>query len=253
MGLVRMGPPHTLIEKIVSSYRVQNFVETGTYHGETSIWASNIFKNVFTIENSVELHKQTANKYREIDNIEFLLGDSRMRLKETLEKLEEPTLVWLDAHWSGDSTYGKMDQCPLLEEIGIINSLQPNLYLFIDDARLFLSPPHPPHDVNQWPNIVEVVNSLQSNPDRYVVIIEDCIIAAPIHARPLIIQYCQDINSNIWEDYTSSLKTPGNFRKGVYLIRLGIKSKFKGISRNIRTIIKQMSHPKGDLVDLDRL
>jgi hypothetical protein len=238
MGLVRMGPPQALIEKIVSSYRVQNFVETGTYYGDTSIWASNIFKNVFTIENSVELHNQTANKYRETDNIEFLLGDSRTRLKETLEKLEEPTLVWLDAHWSGDSTYGEMDQCPILEEIGIINSLQPNLYLFIDDARLFLSPPQPPHNVNQWPNIVEVINSLQANPDRYVVIIEDCIIAAPIHAKSLIVQYCQDINSNIWKDYTASLKTPGNFRKGVYLIGLGIKSKFKGIGRNIRTIIK---------------
>jgi hypothetical protein len=229
MGLVRMGPPQSLIERIVSNYRIENFVETGTYYGNTSIWASNLFENVFTIENSVELHNQVIDKYGEVENIDFILGDSRIQLKKILENLEGQTLVWLDAHWSGDFTYGETDQCPLLEEIEIINSLQPNLYLFIDDARLFLSPPHPPHNVNQWPDIVEVISSLQSKPDRYIVIIEDCIIVTPIHAKSLIVEYCQAVNSDIWEDYAASFKIPGNFRKGAYLMGLGVKSKIKSV------------------------
>ena len=230
MGMVRMGPPQKIIAELIQNSDMQNFVETGTYYGGTAIWASNLFGKVFTIEKSAELHKDVVSKYGGVNNVEFFLGDSRACLREIVATLNEPTVFWLDAHWSGGLTYGEADQCPLLEELDIINSCQAETYIFIDDARLFLSPPQPPHDVGQWPNIVEVIDSLQTKlRNRYVVITEDCIIAVPLHSKALIVSYCQAVNSEIWENYGKSLKT-SDFKKGAILMILAAKARLRMIA-----------------------
>lgn len=233
MGIVRMGPPQKIIAELAQKSDVQNFVETGTYYGGTAIWASKVFGKVSTIEKSTELHENVVNKYGEITNIEFFLGDSRTCLKEIVSVLNKPTIFWLDAHWSGGLTYGEADQCPLLKEIDIINSCQSETYIFIDDARLFLSPPQPPHNVGHWPSIVEVIDALQSKLwNRYVVIIEDCIIAVPLHSKALVVSYCQNINGEIWKDYEKSLKT-SDFKKGIVLMISDAKAKLRMTAKKI--------------------
>lgn len=228
MGLVRMGAPNSLIEKLATSFKISNFVETGTYHGGTAIWAANFFKNVLTIEYSKELYEQAIAKF-DISNIEFIFGDSRTELSKLIKRLDGSSLFWLDAHWSGGLTYGDTDQCPLIEEINIINSSNFDNFILIDDARLFTSPPQPPHKIEQWPDIVAVIQALQpKQSDKYIVIIEDVIIAVPSFAKPLVSEYCQNVNAKAWEDYGKKLKA-SNFDKALQLIYRGIKGKLGSI------------------------
>ncbi len=61
MGIVRMGSPIKLIENLVSQFNIHNFIETGTYQGNTAFLASQIFNQVITIEFSEELYQQAKN------------------------------------------------------------------------------------------------------------------------------------------------------------------------------------------------
>jgi FkbM family methyltransferase len=193
MGIVRMGPPTEIIYKLKEVYGINNFIETGTYQGHTAYWASQLFEQVFTIEYSQDIYQKVTEKYGHIKNIDFLYGDTRNLLQNTLSKLESPSLFWLDAHWSGGITYGESDECPLLAEIEIINRSDCEHFIFIDDARLFLSPPPPPHLPQQWPDISAILNLLNSvKNSRHIVIVDDVIIAVPVSAKELIVRYCQD-------------------------------------------------------------
>lgn len=193
MGIVRMGPPTEIIYKLKEVYGINNFIETGTYQGHTAYWASQVFDQVFTIEYSQDIYQKVTEKYGHIKNIDFLYGDTRNLLQNTLSQLESPSLFWLDAHWSGGLTYGESDECPLLAEIEIINRSDCEHFILIDDARLFLSPPPAPHSPQQWPDISAILNLLNSAKNsRHIVIVDDVIIAVPLRAKQLIVRYCQD-------------------------------------------------------------
>jgi len=235
MGIIRMGMPEELVILLQKNYSLNKFVETGTYYGNTAIWATKYFKNVSTIEFSEELFQVTSSKYKDFRSVEFLLGDSRSQLSKLINSIDEQALFWLDAHWSGGVTYGKEDQCPLLEEIEIINRSPLNHFILIDDARLFMSPPQSPHDIEAWPNIVEVIDALRAGKesrDTYIVIIEDVIVAVPHYAKPELSKYCQEVNSKIWEEYGKNIKR-SNLQKGLKLINTDISNLPKRIFRKI--------------------
>ena len=231
MGIVRMGPPQKLITMLANEFTVINFVETGTYYGGTTTWASKHFKNVFTIEYSKELYQEAVSKFNQFKNVEVVWGDSRTELSKLVEKLNSSSIFWLDAHWSGGLTYGKTDQCPLVEEINILNRSRFEHFILIDDARLFTSPPQLPHQIEQWPNIASVINALNSgNGDRYIVIIEDVIIAVPMFAKLAVAHYCQEVNAQAWEEYGKQLKT-SDLDKGIDLIYQSFKTRLRSLRK----------------------
>lgn len=209
MGIVNftnVGPPNELINKLRDIFSISNFVETGTYKGNTAYWASRIFDYVIMIEASESLYKEVTEKYHHVKNIEFIYGDSREKLRGVIAKLDEPSIFWLDGHWSGNTTYGVNNQCPLIEEIEIINSSEYEHFILIDDARYFLSPPPEPHPIEQWPNICLVTGTLSlSDKIRYIVIFEDVIIATPSLAKHVIVHYCRDKNTRALKEH--SIKT----------------------------------------------
>jgi hypothetical protein len=186
---------------LVNAYRITLFVETGTYFGETAYWASQCFKEVWTIEADEQIYQKAKKKYGDIKMIKFLLGDSKKVLKEIVEHLNHQTLFWLDSHWSGDETYGVDDECPLIEEIKAIVSSERSHFIFIDDSRLFLSPPPEPHKMEQWPTITQVIQTLISGRNEYyIVIIEDVIVAVPEEARLIVANYCREANTRAWKE-----------------------------------------------------
>ncbi|MDJ0745519.1 MAG: class I SAM-dependent methyltransferase [Xenococcaceae cyanobacterium MO_167.B27] len=223
MGIVRMGPPTEIITKLKEYGKVANFIETGTYYGNTAYWASQIFERVVTIEYSPIMYQEATQKYGHLKNIEFLCGDSREMLKEVVSKLSQPSIFWLDAHWSGGNTYGENDECPIIYEIEIINSSPYDHYILIDDARLFLSPPPSPHLVEQWPDITTVINTLNLVPNRYTVIFEDVIICVPSNVKPMLSQVCQNLST------TNLKKSQAYIPEGFKLISRGVKTKFKAL------------------------
>jgi len=200
VGSIRMGPPPELVVKLAYAFRIPNFVETGTYHGDTAVWAARFFSKVNTIEYSKDLHSQVMNKYGNIGNVEFSFGDSRTELSRIITQLSGPALFWLDAHWCSAETYGVNDECPLIEEIKIINQNKCDSFILIDDARLFESPPPPPHKKEQWPDIASIMKLLRSGEVfRYTAIVEDVIVAVPFRARQPVMDYCQKIRPETFQ------------------------------------------------------
>lgn len=238
MGLIRMGPPTGLIAQLRTEFAIENFVETGTFRGDTAGWASRHFDKVVTIEYSRELYEAAVHRFRDADNIELIFGDSKIELRKLAEQLEGAKLFWLDAHWSGGSTYGEEDQTPLLGEISAINRSSTNDFILIDDARLFTSPPQPPHRVEQWPDIATVIDALRSGTsNRYIVIIEDVIIAVPNSARTTVARYCQEVNARSWEEYARQTGIT-NFRKGIELIHRNLKARLKPSASSMENLYR---------------
>lgn len=237
MGLIRMGPPTKLVITLKERYTLQDFIETGTYYGNTAIWASRHFERVITIECSQEIYKKTVSKYSTVKNVNFVLGDSRAVLKTLVSQLTHPVLLWLDAHWSGGETYGENDKCPLIEEIRAINMSQCPHFVFIDDARLFTSPPPRPHRIEKWPSIDEVIEALKSgNHKNYIVLIEDVIIAVPEYAKGPVASYCQEVNTNAWQEYGKRLNESA-MKQGCQLVSQGLRL----IGRGLRVQLKRLA------------
>lgn len=189
MGIVRMGMPTELVSKLQKAYNVQLFVETGTYQGNTALWAAEHFQTVITIEASAEIYAQVVATHSQVKNVKFLYGHSKEQLATLVPSMNEPCIFWLDGHWCGGVSYGEEDECPLLEELLIINRSAQDHFILIDDARLFLNPPPPPHRTEQWPNINAVLDLLAANRSRYTSVFEDVIVSVPESAKSVVAEY----------------------------------------------------------------
>jgi hypothetical protein len=228
MGLIYAGVPTKLVQKLSQAFNIPYFVETGTYLGDTTLWASQYFEHVITIEKSNHYWRLAQEKYSSKKNVQFLLGDSREVLKGLIPQINRSAIFWLDAHWSGGQTYGQNDECALLGELERINESPEENIILIDDARLFLAPPYRPYSPNYWPDISTVINIFNSyNYERYIVIIEDVIVAVPKFAEELVIQYCQDVNTQLWEGQQKyQNRFTSNFHRN-------LKQRFAALTRRI--------------------
>jgi hypothetical protein len=170
------------------TFNAKVFVETGTNHAETAVWASDNFDRVFTIEAFQPLYQAAVETFGSRPNIQFLDGDSRTHIRSLAGSLSEPAIFWLDAHWCGEHTFGKTDECPVMGELEALNESEVPHLILIDDARLFLAPPPAPHDADQWPDISTICKSLGAHSsNRYVAVHDDVIIAVPNSGkRPLV-------------------------------------------------------------------
>ena len=150
MGESRFGAPQELITWMRTTHGVDTFIETGTYQGGTAAWASGFFKQVITIEGSLEFHRAARERHADLRNIDFLVGDTTVLLAEALARTPgRPAILWLDAHWMPGS-YGSAPECPVLQEIAAV-TVRLRAFRAKDDARLFMAPPPRPHRAADWP------------------------------------------------------------------------------------------------------
>lgn len=162
MGLVNFGVPEKEAEYLKEILKLDVFVEGGTYEGGTAKKMSNMFSKVVTIEKSDVMYTKAKEILNNYSNVTMLKGDTRENLRNVLES-NNNILLWLDAHWSGGETYGKGDECPLVEELEIIFDYDKNQVVLIDDARCFLAPPPSPHDYKNWPTLLDIVSVMPEN------------------------------------------------------------------------------------------
>ncbi len=189
--------------------------------GHTALWASQQFGKVVTIENSQEIYAATSKRLSHVKNIDFIYGHTLAKLEEIVPGLRAPAIFWLDAHWSGGATYGSGDECPILGELEIINRSELPHCILIDDARLFTAPPPPPHSAKQWPNITELLATINSNPGRYIVIVDDVVVSVPESARQLVEQYCI---------HQGSMSPAAQMQAGFKMIAGGLRSAIRSRS-----------------------
>ena len=125
-------------------------VETGTNLGYSTGMIAELVPRVYTIEIKEELYERA----RQSLDVTCILGDSITELPRLIPELNEPTVFFLDAHFSGDHTTdwatshfsgygvdtgcGETGQVPLIEEITAIVDLFPHrCVVYIDDMDKF--------------------------------------------------------------------------------------------------------------------
>jgi hypothetical protein len=94
VGAIEFSAPKKFIYSIQEKFQYSNFIETGTYMGETSIWASAYFKNVFTIEVNPELSGEAAMRASGKTNIRFTLMRGRTRPSLVVDRQHRRREAW---------------------------------------------------------------------------------------------------------------------------------------------------------------
>ena len=135
-------PPHPIKQRVLrdfaQNYGLRVFVETGTYYGDMVAAMRPQFVRLYSIELSADLHAKTVRRFKGCTNVELIQGDSGVELGKLLPRLTEPTLFWLDGHYSAGETAKGSKDTPILEELRhILCSENQGHVIVIDDARLF--------------------------------------------------------------------------------------------------------------------
>jgi hypothetical protein len=194
MGLVNGSDNRHIMQDLFTflaeQFSIRTFVETGTYQGETALFASRVFPEVVTIEGSDELYAAARKRLQDCPNVACLCGDSRQHLASITGDLLGRVLFWLDAHWSGGITFGRNAECPLLDELQAIYSSPCEPFVVIDDARFFVSLPPEPHDIRDWPSYFDVAAAVQDRaPGTFTTLYADAIVLAPKWAAEALIPF----------------------------------------------------------------
>lgn len=183
MGHLRMGIPKALVLAIKKSLGARVFVETGTFLGESALWAAKHFDAVHTVEISQHYYDEFLRRPDVPGNTHIYLGDSRARLPEILAKVNSPCVFWLDGHYCGEHTGDPGQPCPVLEEIRLI-AAQPDAALLIDDARLFLGPGGITSRSSEWPTFKQVFLELHKHfPEHHITLLDDVIYCVPASVK----------------------------------------------------------------------
>jgi hypothetical protein len=178
------GVPKSLVLLLNEKLNYNTFIETGTYQGETTIWASNYFEKVITIEASEEIYAKL--NFSKFANITSLFGNSSELLHHIIE---QSSIFYLDAHNSGGATFNSY---PLLKELDLINNSKLNHVIIVDDARFCMSL----FNDETYGEIIDVCNMLSIN-NRYVVIYDDMFIAVPREIKYLIDDYTNNLSKEL--------------------------------------------------------
>ena len=156
---------HTPTELILALKEIGSstvFVETGTYLGDTAAWATLFFDQVFSIELSEDHYARASDRFANQKRIVLRQGRSELVLNEIVADLRSSAIFWLDAHWSGPGTDGESNECPVLDEIAVIESASCDHFILIDDANYFFKPPPPPHKPEHWPLLPDIFDALRA-------------------------------------------------------------------------------------------
>jgi hypothetical protein len=131
--------------KTLAKYRRDILIETGTLTGETVQAAIDLgFKRIYSIELSKPLANRCKERFKGLDFVTIVQGDSSTELEKILKSVDEPCVFWLDAHYSGGETAKGDKDCPLYEEIAAIAShyIKSHIIL-IDDIVCLRGDPDP--------------------------------------------------------------------------------------------------------------
>ena len=115
--------------------RCKVFLETGTFEGNTVQWAIDHkhFEKIYSVELLPDRYEFCRSRFSNNSDVEIILGDTTQVLGSIIEKINQPTLIYLDAH-PVESVF------PIIQESNIIVEKfydLDNLFVCIDDERLF--------------------------------------------------------------------------------------------------------------------
>ena len=136
------NPPHLVkqdvLRKHAAQYNLRTLVETGTHFGDMVEAMKGSFDKIYSIELSQELFEQAKRRFRKDPRVELIHGDSGAELGKIMKRISQPTLFWLDGHYSGQETAKGQKETPICEELDhIFDAPDLGHVIIIDDARCF--------------------------------------------------------------------------------------------------------------------
>ncbi len=94
----------SFLQSLIATFGANYFVETGTYSGETTAVAAQLFKHVYTIELHQEMYNKAKTRFEYTPNISVYQGSSPTIFKRILPEIKGKILFWLDAHYCGEGS-----------------------------------------------------------------------------------------------------------------------------------------------------
>ncbi|MFZ1678239.1 MAG: hypothetical protein WBP41_16865 [Saprospiraceae bacterium] len=168
-------PPHYIKQMTIHEYQKKSgytvLVESGTFLGDMVESQKKSFKKIVSIELAPLLFKKAKKRFQNDHNVTIVWGDSGEKLREILDDMDEPVILWLDGHYSAGVTAKGNKACPIYEEIdAIFDSVNRRDHMIlIDDARLFIGK-------NDYPEVNELTDYIQHKNGKYKAEVKDDII-----------------------------------------------------------------------------
>jgi hypothetical protein len=132
--------------------KLKQFVETGTYLGDTLEYIAREGVDCMSIELSEQLYAAATRRFAGFENVNLILGDSAQEMPKLLTRLGKPTLFWLDGHYScGFTARGETDSPIIAELEAIYNHPIAGHVILIDDARCF-------NGINDYPRLDDLIS-----------------------------------------------------------------------------------------------
>jgi hypothetical protein len=134
------GPvKHWMVRQAGREHECRVLVETGTYLGDMLLANHRYFDRLVSIELGEELWQRASLRLAHIPHATVLHGDSTAQLSEVVATLTQPTVFWLDAHYSEGITAKGRSETPITEELRVIIEAEwlAGSVVLIDDARCF--------------------------------------------------------------------------------------------------------------------
>lgn len=165
-----------MLNEYANTFGLKYFVETGTFQGDTVEAMRRRFDKVFSIELAEHFFQKARQRFAGVPNVDLRQGDSGTVMGQIVPMLNQPTLFWLDGHYSGGDTAKGELACPVWGELeAIFGGMNQPFVVLIDDARCFRNVggrDYPAvEDIRQW--------VAERRPDYTFEVEMDCIRIAP--------------------------------------------------------------------------
>jgi len=147
-----------ITSEIFKTYKkdIKIFIETGSYVGDGIQAAVDAgFDSIYSIEFYDNRVGRCRARFKDVACVKVIQGNSGEVLSELLNKINEPILFWLDAHYDAyvpepDNLIPLTETQPVLQELEAIKNHPIKTHtILIDDRRIFIG------DSPVWHNTVE--------------------------------------------------------------------------------------------------
>ena len=191
MGKITWGLSEDLASVLQEHFRFAAAVETGTYHGQSTLLLQRLTGKVYTVESAPDLFRRARETLERHPGIQVLYGESAEVLPGILAQLSHGALFWLDAHWFPSVPDLNNRQCPVLQELAILAGW-PWIHescVLVDDAHMFSEPLETDYRELDWPSIDQVISACSFSASRVVRIVDDVIVSGPAGLQTVLAHY----------------------------------------------------------------
>jgi len=139
-----------VIIQLAKKYELKTFCETGTYEGAMLAACLPHFDELLSVELDEKLYTDVKLRFLNEPKVHVYQGDSAEKLAEMLNLVTKPSLIWADAHYSGEGT--AKGNSPIIQELFAVYKYgMEGSVILIDDAREFSFQP-------DYPSLATVIN-----------------------------------------------------------------------------------------------